>query len=271
MRMRELQVLLAAVAAAGCSATAAGAPAEWRRVVVVELFTSQGCSSCPAADAFLRDLPALGLGRDRIIPLAYHVDYWDGLGWKDPFASPDFTRRQRWYARSPTLRSPDGQTGIEGIYTPQLIVDGLVHLSGQRRQDAVREMAHAAARPPLFDLTADAVIDGSTVDLTVHAAGRADAPPARDWRLVVALVASSARTSVPRGENAGETLDEAAVVRALSERIPLPGGTGDSAALRLTKPAELSWSGIDVVGFVQSETTREIGGAFFLDRKHRAP
>src|SRR5207253_2749288 len=62
--------------------------------VLVELFTSQGCSSCPAADAFVRELPGLGLGRERVLPLTFHVDYWDGLGWKDPFAAPAFTQRQ---------------------------------------------------------------------------------------------------------------------------------------------------------------------------------
>src|SRR5438132_13969858 len=102
-----LAALLAALG--GCGAAHASAPA-WQRVVLVELFTSQGCSSCPPADAFVRDLPALGFGRDKVVPLTFHVDYWDDLGWKDPFATPAFTDRQRWYARSRKLRSPDGQT-----------------------------------------------------------------------------------------------------------------------------------------------------------------
>src|SRR6478752_323054 len=123
--MRIRLVGLLAVAAAGCSPSARAAPTPWRRAVLVELYTSQGCSSCPPADAFVRDLPALGFGRDKVVPLTYHVDYWDRLGWKDPFATPGFTERQEWYARSKKLRSPDGQAGIEGIYTPQMIVDGL--------------------------------------------------------------------------------------------------------------------------------------------------
>src|SRR5436190_23132975 len=123
-----LSVLLAAGAAgSGCVATAEGAPGAWRRVVLVELFTSQGCSSCPPADAFVRALPSLGYGRDKVLPLTYHVDYWDRLGWKDPFADSDTTKRQTWYARSGRLRSPDGQDGLSGLYTPQMIVDGRVH------------------------------------------------------------------------------------------------------------------------------------------------
>ncbi len=267
MQSRSVPILLLAAAAAGCSAPAQGAPAPWKRVVLAELFTSQGCSSCPPADAFVRELPTLGLGRDKVIPLTFHVDYWDRLGWKDPFANPDFTSRQEWYSRSKTLRAPDGQRGLEGIYTPQMIVDGAVHFSGQRRRDAIREMERAAGRPPLFDLAAEATARASTIDVSVHVTERGEVKRDLDWRLVVALVSTKARTSVVRGENAGETLDEAAVVRALSDRISLSRAARGSIAVRLTKPDDLSWSDIDVVGFTQSEVTREIGAAMSLDRK----
>jgi hypothetical protein len=234
-------------------------------VVLVELFTSQGCSSCPPADAFVRDLPALGFGRDKVLPLTYHVDYWDHLGWKDPFASSAFTNRQQWYARSTKLRSLDGQAGIEGIYTPQMIVDGLVHFSGQRRQDALHEMERAAARPPLFDLAGEATIHGSMIEVAVDVAERGGTKRDADWRVVVALAAAKARTAVARGENAGETLDEAAVVRALSDRVPVARGSRRSVIVRLTKPADLPWSGIEVVAFVQSEATGEVGATSVID------
>jgi hypothetical protein len=258
--MRSLLNLLLIVAVTGCTTAAAAAPA-WRRVVLVELFTSQGCSSCPPADAFVRDLPALGFGRDKVVPLTFHVDYWDGLGWKDPFATSAFTERQRWYARSKKLRPPDGQAGIDGLYTPQMIVDGLVHFSGQRRADAVRELQRAGLRPPAFDLVADATTHGSTIEVVVAATDRGDTKRDADWRVVVALAATRTRTAVARGENAGETLDEAAVVRALSDRIPLARGPRSSVTVRLTKPAELPWSGLEMVAFVQSDTTGEIGAA----------
>jgi len=266
MRTGRLSLLLAAVAGAGCTATAEGAPSAWRRIVLVELFTSQGCSSCPPADTFVRQLPALGFGRDKVVPLTFHVDYWDRLGWKDPFANPQFTKRQAWYARSATLRSPDGPSGLDGIYTPQMIVDGLVQLSGQRRDDAVREMGRAAARAAPFDLTADGAVHGSTIELTVRVAARGDPRRELDWRLVVALAATKARTAVLQGENAGETLEEAAVVRTLSERIPLPPGPQATVTVKLNKPADQAWSQIDLVAFVQSEVTREIGGTSMLDR-----
>jgi len=265
MQSRSVPVLFLAAAAAGCSATAQGAPAPWKRVVLVELFTSQGCSSCPPADAFVRDLPTLGLGREKVIPLTFHVDYWDRLGWKDPFANPEFTDRQQWYARSGKLRSPDGVSGLDGLYTPQMIVDGTIQFSGQRRQTAVREMERAAARDPAFDLTAQGKIRGSTIEITAQIAERAGVKRDLDWRVVGALAVKKARTSVAHGENAGDTLDEAAVVRALSDREPIARAPRSSVVLRLTKPADLSWSDVAIVVFAQSETTREIGAVQALD------
>lgn len=262
MRSRALVVLLVTFFTAGCGSSASAAPAPWRRVVLVELFTSQGCSSCPPADAFVRELPAQGLGRDKVVPLTFHVDYWDGLGWKDPFAAPAFTERQRAYARSGKLRSPDGRAGIEGIYTPQMIVDGQVHFSGQRRQDALREMARAAMRPPAFDLITKATVRGSTIEVVVAASERGATKRDADWHVVVALAATKARTAVARGENAGETLDEAAVVRALSDRIPLARGP---VTVQLSKPADLPWSRIDVVAFVQSQATGEVGAVSVVE------
>ena len=262
--MLRRTLALLALAAAGCSSTARGAPAPWRRPVLVELYTSQGCSSCPPADAFVRELPVLGLGRDKVVPLTFHVDYWDRLGWKDPYASGAFTGRQEWYARSSKLRSPDGASGLDGLYTPQMIVNGTVQFSGQRRETAVHEMEAAAARPPAFDLTVRPAAQGTTVNLTVESTPLGDVGRERDWRLVAVLAAKKTRTAVPRGENAGETLEEAAVVRSLSERIALPTQRG-TTRIRLSRPADLAWSDLQVVVFAQSEVTREIGAVRSLD------
>ena len=238
---------------AGCGA-AHGAPAPWRRVVLVELFTSQGCSSCPAADAFVRELPALGLGRDKVVPLTFHVDYWDGLGWKDRFAKPEFTARQEWYARATKLRSPDGEAGLQGLYTPQMIIDGGVHLSGRRRQDAVREMERAARTAATFDLRPRVSLQGSSLEVTVELGERPALADSSGWRLRVALAARDTRTTVARGENAGETLAEAAVVTALSDPVPIPPAPGTTARLRLRKPDDMRWADLDVVVFAQADT-----------------
>ena len=199
-----------------------------------------------------------------MIPLTFHVDYWDRLGWKDPFANGAFTERQEWYSRWGKLRSPDGAAGLDGLYTPQMIVDGAVQFSGQRRQTALREMELAAARPPLFDLSVRVSAKGSTVDLTVQSTPTGQAGRDRDWRLVAALAAKKAQTAVVHGENAGETLEEAAVVRALSERVPLPV-QGGATRIQLSKPGDLAWSDVELVLFAQSETTREIAAVRAID------
>jgi hypothetical protein len=243
--------------------------ASWRRIVLVELFTSQGCSSCPAADAFVRDLPTLGLTRDKVVPLTFHVDYWDGLGWKDRFAMPELTARQEWYARDVRPRPPAGESGISGLYTPQMVVDGRVHLSGGRRSQAVHEMERAAERPAGFDLTPRLSVHGDVVDVQLEVVNRVSGDPGPDWRAQVALTAKRARTTVARGENAGSTLEEASVVRALSERAAIPSGGTTPVRVHLSKPADLPWSDVDVVAFVQSDRTGEVGAAVQVSPKGR--
>jgi hypothetical protein len=251
--------MAALVAVLGGGAAHAAAP-NWRRVVLVELFTSQGCSSCPRADAFVRELPALGFGREKVVPLTYHVDYWDGLGWKDRFAKPEFTARQEWYARSTQLRSPDGD-GLSGLYTPQMVIDGAVHVSGGRRQDATREMERAAASPALFELQPEVVVHGSTVDVAIGVTERAPAQRGLDWRARVALAARDTHTAVSHGENAGETLAESAVVRVLSSPVAIPAERGAKVRVRLIKPDDVDVSNLDVVVFVQSQQTGAVGAA----------
>lgn len=268
MRWLSIVALPALLAAMPPATGRAATP--WRRAVLVELFTSQGCSSCPPADAFVRDLPKLGLGQDKVVPLTFHIDYWDRLGWKDPFSSPDFTERQQWYARSGRLRSPDGAGGLDGLYTPQMIVGGAVQFSGQRRETAQQEMARAAARPLPFDLTVQASVRGSALALEITVAAPEAARREHDWRLVAALTEKQTRTAVTRGENVGQTLEDTAVVRALSGRIPLAAGPG-ATRLRLLKPADLAWAEAEVVVFAQSETTREVGAVQVLDGRHLLP
>jgi hypothetical protein len=254
--------LLCSLVATGCAVSpASAAPGDFGRVVLVELYTSQGCSSCPPADRFVRDLPRVGLGRDKVLPLTFHVNYWDDLGWRDPFASPAFTERQQWYARSGRLQSPEGERGLSGLYTPQMIVGGRVHFSGQETSVAMAEIRRAAARPPDADLAAEAKIAGELVTVTLAVSPRAGFDGRDDWRVVVALAARSAKTAVLHGENGGETLEEAAVVRALSDRLPLARAASGALRVTLRKPPQLDWAGAELVAFVQSETTRQVAVA----------
>src|SRR5215470_2470293 len=126
-------LLLAAVIAVGhASATSA----QDKPPVVLELFTSQGCSSCPPADALLGELAQ----RPGIVALAFHVDYWDYIGWKDPYASPTNTQRQHDYAVA---------LGLHMVYTPQMVVDGRTDVVGSERGDVETAIGRAAAGPKL--------------------------------------------------------------------------------------------------------------------------
>jgi hypothetical protein len=249
--------MLAWVASASGCAPAAAGPAP--RTVLVELFTSQGCSSCPAADAFVRDFPTLGLSRARVVPLTFHVDYWNELGWPDPFSSPAFTERQRRYGEAGHLRDPDGGGAMTGLYTPQMIVDGAIHFSGARRAVALAEIDRAAAKAPMLDVDGDAGIDGERATITLRVRPRSNAVDARDWQVFVALAAKTARTNILRGENRGATLEEAVVVRALSTARPVSFGT----PLRFTvqKPRDLAWSAVELAAVVQSPTTMQVAAA----------
>src|SRR3569832_1167828 len=106
LRLGRIAIGVLCVLICGC-ATARATPSDWQRVVLVELFTSQGCSSCPAADAFVRELPARGYGHAKVVPLTFHVFFCVGLGWMDRFTTPRFSARQEWYARATRLRRPE--------------------------------------------------------------------------------------------------------------------------------------------------------------------
>ena len=186
-------LLLAAVLAATPAAARADEPK-----VVLELFTSQGCSSCPAADALLGDLAAT---RDDVIALSFHVDYWNYLGWEDRFATAEMTARQRAYARV---------LGVSYVYTPQLVVDGVRHVTGSDRNAVTAEIreakARTAARVPV------AVRSSAPDRLVVEIAAAADID---DGAAAVWLVTFDRRytTTVDAGENRGRTLVNHHVVR----------------------------------------------------------
>jgi hypothetical protein len=177
-------------------ATPAAAAAAADRPVVVELFTSQGCSSCPPADALLGRLA----GRPGVLALAFHVDYWDRLGWRDPYADAAWTRRQRDYA--PRVA---GSSWAGRVYTPQMVVDGHRDVVGGDAAGIAAELARAAPAPAV-PLDARAAAGRITIAI---GAGTGAAT------LLAVTVDPPRVTRVARGENAGRTLEEARIVRAL--------------------------------------------------------
>ena len=193
--------------------------------VVVELFTSQGCSSCPPADHYigkLRELP-------NVIALALHVDYWDYIGWKDPFASPEYTARQRGYSQ--TMRN-------RFIYTPQMVIDGQYDVVGSRYGEIDRTIEMADARGKPLALSFDA--ERSVVSIP---AGRA---PEGGATIYMALYDDRHETEVARGENGGRTLIDYNVVRELVE-VGVWHGAALDVALDLEGAAERGRAGCAVL------------------------
>ncbi len=207
------------------------------RPVVIELFTSQGCSSCPPADEYLADLAT---HRD-VVALAYHIDYWDYIGWKDPFADPAFTARQRVYGRSLRKRT---------IYKPQIVVDGEVDAVGSRRWevDGLIEQRLRANQAERLSVPVHLVRDGGGLTVDVPDAG---IPGPAD----LMLVAYDGRhvTEVRRGENGGRTLVDVNVVRVLRKI-----GTFAGEGATLTVP-DGPWS------------DRDGGAAVLLQARHHGP
>ena len=201
--------------------------------VVLELFTSQGCSSCPPAERLLSKLATAGtLGDRAVAPLAFHVDYWNDLGWADPFSLPAWTERQHQYARA--LKD-------DRVYTPELVIGGATGVVGSNTA-AVVEAVQRAARPALLPATATWSAESVTVAAT--------APPDADvW---VAVWEGRTMTQVTRGENAGEALGSDRVVR----RLEHVAAAGQNAAV--TVRLGPTWHAAGALVFAQRPDRRII-------------
>jgi hypothetical protein len=198
--------------------------------VIVELFTSEGCSSCPPADAWLRELAASGAVDDvAVIALSEHVDYWNRLGWKDPFSSAAMTARQGDYARA---------LGSQ-VYTPQVVVDGAVEFIGSDRQAGITAIRHAAASKKAA-VTAEVAVATTVIDVrTTIAPGALGRLPDAD--VFVAITEDGLVSSVAAGENQGRRLAHAAVVRYLQKVDRVKKGS-PSASVSARIPIDTSWS-----------------------------
>jgi hypothetical protein len=203
--------------------------------VIVELFTSQGCSSCPPADRYLATLAKSGqLDGRAVAPLSFHVDYWNDLGWTDPYSQPAWTERQRQYARAFSDR----------VYTPEAVVGGTTGMVGSSTQKVAAAVA-AAPRPAL--LAAAATWTKDTVEITAEAPADAD--------VFVAVWEDAKTIAVTRGENAGETLTNHRIVRRF-ERIAAAGKRGTHRVA-----IDPAWRGTGAVVFAQRADKRIIASA----------
>jgi len=187
---------------------------------VLELFTSEGCSSCPSAD---RLLPVLAKDDSNIFVLSFHVDYWDNLGWKDGFSSATFTDRQRKYAE---------QFRLESIYTPQLVINGEHELVGSDKQKAETFIKQVQNENPITNIKVNSVKkENNNLDVNCSLNGEL-----KNINLATALVQKNAERKIGAGENRGATLVHTNVVRSFVENpatsqmhfnIQMPAGLKD--------------------------------------------
>lgn len=228
-------------------ATTADAPATSAEtapgVAVVELFTSEGCSSCPSADKVLNAMKAEA--QANVYLIAYHVDYWDNLGWKDRFASKVFTDRQRAYAESLRARS---------LYTPQMVVNGESEFVGSDSDEAHNTVKAALAKPAAIRVSATAKVVAGKVRVEVTGKGL---KPAEE--VVAVLVQDGQVTDVKGGENSRRTLQHERVARAIGTAHPKDGS--DTTTLELSPPPGLAPAGLEVIVFVQRAPAQGLLGA----------
>ena len=230
--------LLIAILTAATVANAHAASSDAARVpVLLELFTSEGCSSCPPADTFLRKLDQLQpIPGARLIVLSEHVDYWNQLGWKDPFSSAELTQRQSNYAE---------RLGSD-VFTPQVVVDGREQFVGADAKSIQAAILRAANRAKAGITVREASRDGSSA--LVHILVPPLSFPAQLW---VALADDHDESSVRHGENSGRTLTHVAVVRRLSKVASLSKAKDFDRTLNVALGSASQSGDLRVVAFLE--------------------
>jgi hypothetical protein len=209
-------------------------------IAVVELFTSEGCSSCPSADALLAELDAEK--KKDVYVLSYHVDYWDRLGWKDAFSKPEWTARQAAYVN---------HFNLESSYTPQAVVNGTKEFVGSGKLQLYTAVDNSLRKSGREPLQIKATKQGDIVNVTYTTM------PLKNAVINFALVQSEASTRVGRGENSGKELHHINVVRDL---ISVPA-TQNSSAVSFIVPRNFSAGAYKVIAFMQNKTNFEIVSA----------
>ena len=224
-----------------------------RTPVLVELFTSEGCSSCPPADELLAKLQASQpVDGAEIIPLSEHVDYWDGASWRDPFSSAAFTSRQQAYVKA---------LHIDGPYTPQMVIDGRTEFVGSDEGAALNSISAASGvRKAAVELSVGAP-QASSVSVTISVKGLVAQGGGDTEDVFLAVTENNLSSHVRGGENGGRLLHHAAVVRSLQRVGPVTPGVVLSQSIDLKLAPTWKKLDLSIVAFVQSRRTGRIFGA----------
>lgn len=216
--------------------------------ILVELFTSEACSSCPPADALLAKLDQMRReGGPGVLVLGEHVDYWNHLGWKDRFSSAQFSRRQSLYAR---------HFALDSVYTPQMVIDGRYEIVGNDEAGVRQKISLAAQKQKEVGIALS--WKGSVLILDARGTDTSAAD------LFVAITENGLSTSVARGENGGRTLRHNGVVRELRRVGSLSHGELSTAIALQCRP-DWKTKNLRIIAFAQNPVSGEITGAAGLD------
>jgi len=215
-----------------------------RTPVLVELFTSEGCSSCPPADALLIQLERQPITNAEIIVLSEHVDYWNRLGWTDPFSSAEFSRRQSRYSEA---------WGKDGVYTPQMVVDGHAEFNGSDGRKAQQAIARAAQEKKAV---VKLVLAGDRLHVEVT-----ELPQSTDAEVLLAITEANLTSDVRRGENSGRSMAHTGVTRRLEIIGTVKPGAPFSADPKLALARNWKRADLRAVVLVQERSNRRVLGA----------
>ena len=257
LKLPLLALLLIALAPRGGSGEAAKAAPP---TAIVELFTSQGCSSCPPADRLLSKLARDPRFQGKVIPLSFHVDYWNHIGWTDPFSSSRWSQRQQLYA---------GRVfHTNRIYTPQVVVNGRSECVGNSEGQVLGRISDALAAEPAGQVSLE--VEPPTPDGHVRVkvgAKLAKAAGPGDLDLWVAIYESGLSTAVGAGENASRTLHNDRVVRRFEKAFTLSSEAGAAKSGDIVLGLDKRWKpeNLGVAAFLQNPATLAIQGAAARD------
>jgi len=255
-RTSPLLILLTTLALAQSAAATAQCVAESgpRRVALLELYTSEGCDSCPPTDRWVSALAQRGLDRGRVVTLGFHVDYWNYLGWNDPYGRAEHSARQR---------AANQRNKARVVYTPQLMLNGADYRPGRIREDVADRVGAINQRKPAASIRLKAAASGGT--LAAEGAAAVTDPAQRDGvRAYLALYENNLSTDIKPGENRGKRLRHDYVVRTLAG--PYAVDSSGEIALNHSFVLDPGWKTADLhlAAFVQNERTGDVLQALAL-------
>jgi hypothetical protein len=224
-----------------------------RTPVLVELFTSEGCSSCPPADALLSKLDRQPAAGAELVVLSEHVDYWNHLGWRDPYSSHFYSERQSAYA---------DRLGLSSIYTPQIVVDGSIEFVGSSAQSANEAFVQALGAPKIPVRVSSITLEQADI-LRAHIETEAltDSFASHEAEVYVAVALNHAESQVSRGENDGQRLAHTAVVRNFLKIGSLRLGQGFAQDVRLKLEPGADPHNLRLIAFLQEPHQGRVMGA----------